>query len=59
MWQQLSETLVQRYMVLQLMASEQFGETLSPSAQELSAALHAASPIDPRKAAGALREAAL
>jgi hypothetical protein len=46
-------------MVLQLMASEQFGETLSPSAQELSAALHAASPIDPRKAAGALREAAL
>jgi hypothetical protein len=56
-WQQLSETLVQRYTVLEQMTSEQFGEKLSPSAQELSAALDAASPVDPRKTG--IREASL
>jgi hypothetical protein len=56
-WQQLSELLVRRYTVLEQMASEQFGEKLSPSAQELSAALDAASPVDPRKTG--IREASL
>jgi len=38
-WQQLSQTFVEQYARLEKLAGTQFGETLSPSSDQLAAAL--------------------
>ena len=43
-WQQVSETLLERYTLLESLAGDQFGDTLSPTSQQLAAALHEARP---------------